>query len=102
MKKLHGIAHIIFLSVVIMTSGHFLVAKFCLCVSLNNLYTLSVQLFFNLEEYMPFVEFAKFGSIFCRRGFAVNFLFLSTMSGRKLRKTQPGEAGPYPLEFIYI
>ena len=86
---------------VIMTSGNFLVADFCLCVSLNNLCTLSVQLF-TIWKSLPFVEFAMFSRIFHRRGFLVKFLFSLKISGQKLRKIQPGEAGPYALVYIYI
>ena len=57
----------------------FVVADFCLCVSLNNLCTLSVQLFSNLEE--SFVEFAMFSRIFHPRGFLVIFLFSPKISG---------------------
>ena len=35
------------------------------------------------------------------RGFVVNILLLPKISGQKLRKIQPGEAGPYPLVYIY-
>ena len=72
----------------------FTFADFCLCVSLNNLCTLSVQLF-TIWKSLPFVEFAMFSRIFHPRGFVVNFLF--KISGQKQRKIQPGEAGPYPL-----
>ena len=72
----------------VMTSRNFLFADFCLCVFLNNLCTLSVQLF-TIWKSLPFVEFAMFSRIFHPRGFVVNFLFSPKISGQKVRKIQP-------------